>query len=158
GEPGAGAAIAFGALAVGLRVNPRRLVTDLQRNENIRTAYANPGAAVAAASNDDLAKKGCPPGTDATTTTAPPQVLCVAAGLSQVKGVDMIFARPDSDHPGQSFGAGIVDRLSSLYDWRRILGLVITMAAISFGAPFWWDVLRRLVGLRKPGGSTPDNG
>jgi hypothetical protein len=153
-----GVAIAFGAFAVGLRVDSLRLVTDLQRNENLRTAYTNTGAAVAAASNDDLAKKGCPPGTGATTTTAPPQVLCVANGLSQVKGIDMIFAGAETSHPGQSFGAGMVDRLSSLYDWRRIVGLVVTMAAISFGAPFWWDVLRRLVGLRKPGGSTPDNG
>ncbi len=154
-----GVVIALGAFALGLRVDSLGLVSDLQRNENLRTAYASTGTAVAAATNADLAAKGCPPEDSiTTTTTAAPDIVCVANGLAQVKGIDVDFARAEPSHPGQSFGAGIVDRLSSLYDWRRIVGLVVTMAAISFGAPFWWDILRRLVGLRKPGGSTADNG
>jgi hypothetical protein len=153
-----GVVIAFGAFALGLRVDSLGLVSDLQRNENLRTAYAATGTAVAAATNADLAAKGCPPEGTPTTTTAAPDIVCVAGGLARVKGIDMDFARAEPSRPGQSLGAGIVDRLSSLYDWRRIVGLLVTMAAISFGAPFWWDILRRLVGLRKPGGSTADNG
>jgi hypothetical protein len=153
-----GVLVALVAFAVGLRVDALRLASDLQRNENVRAAFAGAGNAVAGVSDADLAATGCPPPAGATTTTSAPDVRCVAEGLGRIKGIDVAFAPAESLHPGQSFGAGIVDRLSSLYDWRRVLGLVITMAAISFGAPFWWDVLRRLVGLRKPGGSTPDNG
>jgi hypothetical protein len=153
-----GVVIAFGAFALGLRVDSLRLVSDLQRNENLRTAYASTGTAVAAATNADLAAKGCPPDGAITTTTTAPDIVCVANGLGKVKGIDVSFARAEPSHPGQSLGAGVVDRLSSLYDWRRIVGLLVTIAAIGVGAPFWWDVLRRLVGLRKPGGSTADNG
>jgi hypothetical protein len=153
-----GVVIALGAFTLGLRVDSLRLMSDLQRNENLRTAYASTGTAVAGATNADLAAKGCPPAAGATTTTVAPDIVCVANGLGKVKGIDVAFARAEPSHPGQSLGAGIVDRLSSLYDWRRVVGLLVTMAAISFGAPFWWDVLRRLVGLRRSGGSTPDNG
>jgi hypothetical protein len=153
-----GTVVALGAFALGLRVDTLRLVSDLQRNDNLRTAYATTGSAVADATNADLAAKGCPPAAGSPTTTVAPDIVCVANGLGKVKGIDVAFARAEPSHPGQSFGAGIVDRLSSLYDWRRVVGLLLTMAAISFGAPFWWDVLRRLVGLRRPGGSTPDNG
>ena len=153
-----GVIVAFVAFAVGLRVDSLRLVTDLQRNENLRAAYATTAGAVAPLTNAELAAKGCPPAGGTTATTTAPDIACVAAGLGQAKGIDMSFAREETVRPGQSFGAGIVDRLSSLYDWRRIVGLVVTIAAISFGAPFWWDVLRRLVGLRRPGGSTADNG
>jgi hypothetical protein len=33
-------------------------------------------------------------------------------------------------------------------NWRTLLGVVITAVAISFGATFWYDALRRLIGLR----------
>jgi len=41
------------------------------------------------------------------------------------------------------------DRLTGPGHW---LGFALTVIALLFGAPFWWDVLRRLTGL-KPGGS-----
>ncbi|MFC0555814.1 hypothetical protein ACFFHJ_33425 [Planotetraspora thailandica] len=43
-------------------------------------------------------------------------------------------------HPG-----GWWDRLSSLGHWP---GYLLTLIAILFGAPFWWDMLRRVTGLR----------
>jgi hypothetical protein len=156
-----GAVVVLAAFSLGLRVDSLGLASDLQRNENLRSAYANAGSAVSEATNSDLAAKGCPT-TTATTVAASgataPDLTCVAAGLSKIKGIDVAFAPADAARPGQSFGAGIVDRLSSLYDWRRILGLFVTVAALSFGAPFWWDVMRRLVGLRRSGRSTADNG
>ncbi len=42
----------------------------------------------------------------------------------------------------------------------RIIGWVITMAAITFGAPFWFDLLNKLVNLRstgKPVSTQPEN-
>ncbi|WP_432932138.1 hypothetical protein ACQPZZ_13745 [Microbispora sp. CA-135349] len=46
--------------------------------------------------------------------------------------------------------------------WRRVTspghwpGFLITLVALLFGAPFWWDILRRLSGLRtRASGSTP---
>ncbi len=38
-----------------------------------------------------------------------------------------------------------------LPDWlRKVFGLLLTWAGLSLGAPFWFDVLRRLIGLRQP--------
>jgi hypothetical protein len=43
----------------------------------------------------------------------------------------------------------------------KLLGLALTYIALTFGAPFWFDLLRRMVGLRrggpetKPAGTTP---
>ncbi|MBX6383321.1 MAG: hypothetical protein IRZ07_10190 [Microbispora sp.] len=46
--------------------------------------------------------------------------------------------------------------------WRRLTtpghwpGFLVTLVALLFGAPFWWDMLRRLSGLRsRTSGSTP---
>ncbi|AGZ41925.1 hypothetical protein [Actinoplanes friuliensis] len=45
--------------------------------------------------------------------------------------------------PGQEPGAR---------DWLlKLLGLVLTAAAAALGAPFWFDLLNRLVNLRSTG-------
>ncbi len=33
--------------------------------------------------------------------------------------------------------------------WQRLIGWVLTAAALSFGATFWYDLLKRLLGLRR---------
>ena len=39
------------------------------------------------------------------------------------------------------------------YDWlTKILGYIVTALAISLGAPFWFDLLRKIVNLRQSGG------
>lgn len=45
------------------------------------------------------------------------------------------------------FGAA----LGYIFDWRRLLGFVLTAFALSFGAPFWFDLLSKLVMLRGAG-------
>lgn len=41
----------------------------------------------------------------------------------------------------------------SVYDWiAKILGYVTTALAISLGAPFWFDLLRKMVNIRSSGG------
>ena len=42
-------------------------------------------------------------------------------------------------------GRDWLDRVRSPGHW---LGFVLTVVALLFGAPFWWDVLRRLTGVR----------
>ncbi|GAA3119021.1 hypothetical protein [Streptosporangium carneum] len=55
---------------------------------------------------------------------------------------------PADGESGPSFnfnGGAWWSRLISLGHWP---GYLITMAALLFGASFWWDILRRLTGLR----------
>lgn len=40
----------------------------------------------------------------------------------------------------------------SLYDWlAKLVGYIVTALAISMGAPFWFDLLRKLVNIRSSG-------
>ncbi|MFC4059714.1 hypothetical protein ACFOWE_15525 [Planomonospora corallina] len=56
---------------------------------------------------------------------------------------------PDGGEPSFNWnGAVWWERLTTPGHWP---GYALTMAALLFGAPFWWDVLRRLTGLRNRG-------
>jgi hypothetical protein len=45
-----------------------------------------------------------------------------------------------------------------IYRWfLKILGLILTAIAISLGAPFWFDMIRKLVSLRKAATSSENN-
>lgn len=53
------------------------------------------------------------------------------------------------------------DRSQLLWGWlRKLLGWILTVAAVSLGAPFWFDILGKLANLRnagqKPGTATAD--
>ena len=39
--------------------------------------------------------------------------------------------------------------------WRTIVGWLITIAAISLGAPFWFDLLGKIAHLRASGRNRP---
>ncbi|MEM1221017.1 MAG: hypothetical protein AAGH79_18995, partial [Bacteroidota bacterium] len=42
------------------------------------------------------------------------------------------------------------------YEWvKKVFGWLITSLAISLGAPFWFDLLRKLVNIRGTGGVPP---
>jgi len=46
------------------------------------------------------------------------------------------------------------DKLS-VYDWiTKVVGWIITALAISLGAPFWFDILKKIVSIRSSGGTT----
>ncbi|GLW10596.1 hypothetical protein Misp01_57240 [Microtetraspora sp. NBRC 13810] len=56
---------------------------------------------------------------------------------------------PEQGDPVLSWNAGAWwDRLLTLGHWP---GFLLSYVAVLFGAPFWWDLLRRLTGLRKRG-------
>ena len=59
------------------------------------------------------------------------------------------------DGTGTTAGDRVADRDDDIPVAYRVLGLAITAAAISFGASFWWNVLRRFVGLRRDGKTAP---
>jgi hypothetical protein len=40
--------------------------------------------------------------------------------------------------------------------WRHLLGWIVTILAISIGAPFWFDLLNRFVNLRSAGRATDE--
>jgi hypothetical protein len=67
--------------------------------------------------------------------------------LAQVLGGSLVrvdLAATGSPRFGWNGGAWL-DNLRSPGHWP---GLLLTVVALMFGAPFWWDVLRRLTGVR----------
>lgn len=79
------------------------------------------------------------------------QVACVRGVVDAANGPGLVlWPRACLSHvsacvaqPGQPAGGG---------DWLlKLLGLAVTVAAASMGAPFWFDVLNRLVNLRSTG-------
>jgi hypothetical protein len=137
--------VGFGA---GARTDTLELVSDLQRDETFRTALSD---LAAQASKDDLAAigaAGCPPEEPdgeggASTTTL--DFACIAKGLESYQNISLIF-----DGTGSAAGDEVTGRADVSWPYR-VLGLLVTAVAISFGASFWWNVLRRPVGLRRDG-------
>jgi hypothetical protein len=56
---------------------------------------------------------------------------------------------PDSTYKGQK-PAGA---LKNPEFWAKLLGLLLTGIAISLGAPFWFDLLNKVVSIRSAGRS-----
>lgn len=53
----------------------------------------------------------------------------------------------------ESFPIGWAEREGGWLDWlKRVLGWLITTAAVSLGAPFWFDLLGKVANLRGAGG------
>ena len=147
-----GLIITLGSFSIGVRSDSLALVSDLQHDQNLREGLV--GTATAATSQN-LQDLGCPPSSTSTTSTTANDVEeCRLKGAQKVKDFNLIFTTPSHDEPVSS--ASIGNRLGFLFDrahWRTWLGLTITAIALSFGATFWFDVLRRLVGIRKGSGS-----
>jgi hypothetical protein len=151
-----GAVVAVVGFGVGLRTDTLGLVSDLQRDANLRSAFADLGTQVSKADLQDLAEAGCP-----TTTTVEgdsPSFQCVARGLEAYENVDLIFddrgaGTPSDDSTFGTWWSSFWGQLGDLWTWRRLAGVVLTAVALSFGASFWYNVLRRLVGLRQGGKS-----
>jgi hypothetical protein len=153
-----GLAVSIGAFGLGMRTDSIALVADLQRNADLRVALATTAGQ---ATSTNLAQQGAKQpeggGCDASAPTAtvlpliaPGAAECQLLGVRSLKGMDLAFR---SDIPGPS--ATFANRLGLvLGHWRVFVGVVITGVAISFGSTFWFDLLRRLVGMRSGGGSS----
>ncbi|MEW9548867.1 hypothetical protein [Nonomuraea sp. NPDC050783] len=79
-------------------------------------------------------------------------VHCVSETMSQPALVKMLghalvsVSIPEQGDPGVEWNGGVWwDRLVTPSHWP---GFLLTYVALLFGAPFWWDVLRRLTGIR----------
>jgi hypothetical protein len=60
---------------------------------------------------------------------------------------------------GQVIGWQGVNRRDDAFTWaERILGWILTVIAVSLGAPFWFDVLKRFANLRSAGRSPIEAG
>ena len=161
---GIGVLVAVAGFGLGVRTDSLGLVSDLQRDESLRTGLSDLAVKV---SDEDLAiiaEQGCPPttseaggGDEDPSATSTPQYVCVAKGLATYRDINLIF-----DDQGVTPGAA--DRsIGDVWDdfrtrfgdmfssWRSLLGVMVTATALSFGASFWWNALRRLVGLRQAG-------
>ncbi len=130
----------------GLRVDSLTLVSDLQRDQNLRQAYAALASDISAADQAQLEKDGCGTEDDASKD----EVLCLARGIGKADGLDIAVTKRIG--PGERPW----DAVDDTGDFFAVVaGLVITIVALSFGASFWWNVLRRLTGLRQGGKSAP---
>ncbi|GAA3146384.1 hypothetical protein GCM10010466_41760 [Planomonospora alba] len=124
-------------------------------------AYRAAVAAIAGGGQEALAglRETCAPGAGSSAgaaTGAPAPVdpyACVTESFSSpalVKIFDhsivSVTLPPDGGDPSFNWnGAVWWDRLTTPGHWP---GYALTSIALLFGAPFWWDVLRRLTGLR----------
>ncbi|MFB9249045.1 hypothetical protein ACFFWE_12465 [Sphaerisporangium melleum] len=74
------------------------------------------------------------------------EVLSAPAFVQMVGHAPVSVRVPDGGSPQWSWNGGEwFQRLISPGHWP---GFLITFVALLFGAPFWWDILRRLTGIR----------
>jgi hypothetical protein len=82
------------------------------------------------------------------------------AEVNKQDGFDTVaYIRRVSTPPiGWSFRRGDVRGLPDSYDWiSKIVGILITSVAVAMGAPFWFDLLNKIVNLRLTGNPPPDS-
>jgi hypothetical protein len=71
---------------------------------------------------------------------------------NQVLALGWDFSKPDNCFIGNLWN-GLCD---SKHPWRKFFGFLITGLAISLGAPFWFDMLSKIINLRSTGGKPDD--
>jgi hypothetical protein len=109
-------------------------------------AYRSEVTAFAQSGPEALAplKEQCAPGQD--TYACVTDVLSTPAFVKIFTHAPVRVAMGDDGAPSWGWqGSGWWKRLSSPGHWP---GYLVTLAALLFGAPFWWDILRRVSGVR----------
>jgi hypothetical protein len=162
------------------QANAVALAQDLWRDSNLRAAVVGgaltaaasqaldeavaqgrcEGQATAATTSTSVSTSTVPPATaTSTSTTANPvaeaegQLRCAASIMRQLSSfrVGLGWSEFKDAHrtagPPRAEFADVGPYLTQ--DWG-LVGRALTAIALLFGAQFWFDVLRRLVGLRKP--------
>ncbi|HEX2773019.1 MAG TPA: hypothetical protein VHN18_11405 [Micromonosporaceae bacterium] len=149
--------VAGAVLAVVMNVDSIAIARALYQDEPVRTAV------VAQA----LSAQGCPGGTESDPQACLTKQQDVLRKMSLPLGWDVAAATTECRQPGQGAacwpgqlweavtGAGFGGIL------LKLLGWLLTAAAVSFGAPFWFDSLSKLGSLRtagrRPGENAPYN-
>ena len=144
--------------------NTLGIIADLRSDTALRQAVANQAiASVQPGVLAEITAKYCPPSHDAVGAGADAagdpleraRTRLECAGKI-IKSANAFALLPDWDKI-QSFdgqqGWSWADVWHYEFDRRGIFGRPITLLALMFGAQFWFDVLRRLVGIRKSIGS-----
>lgn len=152
------ASLAFIAVLI-FPANTLGIIADLRSDTALRQAVANQAiASVDAATLDDITAQNCRPSQDAVGTDAGPaddpleqaraKFVCAAKIIESANRFALV---PDFDKikgfDGQQ-GLSRADLWRYESDRWGVLGRAITILALMFGAQFWFDVLRRLVGIR----------
>lgn len=109
-------------------------------------AHRSAVAALADAAPDQLAglRDQCSAGAD--TYTCVTEVLSTPAFVQVFGNAPVTLRVPEGDAPQLAWEPSIWwERVSMLDHWP---GFLLTFVALTFGASFWWDVLRRVTGLR----------
>jgi hypothetical protein len=115
-------------------------------------AYRSAVAAFADQGEQALApiKEQCEPDTD--TYTCVTEVLSTPAFVKIFAHAPVSATIPPSGSPAWSWrGGDWWDRLKTPSHWP---GFLLTLVALLFGAPFWWDMLRRVTGLKSRSNTT----
>jgi hypothetical protein len=151
-------------LALILNVDSINVATSLWREPTLRQAilaeaqnYTPPAASQTASTPDpiqnipalkvQLQALNIPFGwTIAPMNTAGGQCTLLPTKTGQVWGI------PNRDNNGKVICSGIMNLPIDLNGWlAKVLGMLITGAAAAQGAPFWFDILKKLVNVRGTG-------
>jgi hypothetical protein len=128
------------ALAVGLNIDTVHVGTRLWKDPALRAAVASQATA---AVQDQTSPSGATQSGGAQSGATPKSSAQDAAdAVDEVKQLDLPVGWGSDNAPHGKVGA-----LSSIPGW------IITIAALTLGAPFWFDLLSRLARLRGAGGT-----
>jgi hypothetical protein len=141
------------------QANTLGIIADLRNDSALRDAVANQAiASIDATSLDQITAKYCPPdsgaGSDVGAADDPleharSKFECAGKVIASANAFALL---PDLDivksFDGQQ-GLSFADVWHYEFDRWGVFGRAITILALMFGAQFWFDGLRRLVGIRK---------
>ncbi len=146
---GLAALILVGALGLDAIDMATQLYKEPDRRQ-VLVAAAEAEVAAAAADDDPCTRPGATTTTTATTTTAPepvPQVRdrleCARNLVAGIEGFQVGRWTPNDFDWGRDMPPRLIDKLIAL------LGMAISIAAFTAGAPWWYSVLKKLMDARK---------
>ncbi len=144
------------------RANTIGMVRDLTHDASLRQALTNGAVSVSDGSTlDDAIKNTCGPAPSTTPNTPPTtdpfkaaveKFSCAGKIVQSAEAFGFTPAIGDLLHPSRWSVRGAWHWVIDDYG---LIGRAITLVALMFGAQFWFDILRRLVGIRSklPGGA-----
>ena len=127
-------------IVMGCNIDSVRIAEALWNDGALRQTFAQQAAA--AANNPDYLKTTCPPDPDG--AKALDNVDCqgkaMRTAIQQLNGLPVGWRGADYAGGGGAVAAGVA---------RHVPGWLLTVAAASLGAPFWFGLLQRVTPLRK---------